>query len=213
MDGVTDVEPSPKIEPEKYFDYHFRIVNQPGTHMYHTHFNSVTQEMMGLGGAFIILDPNQQNQYIHRDYFLMLQEFHIEGLKMGEIKPGVYDIDPMNDDFNFFTMNGRCFPFTTSLTVKTDENVRIRLGNIVHGAHPIHIHGHQFIVSASDGNSIPIQNRLMKTTINVASGETYDLEFIANNPGIWTFHCHIPHHMSNNMQKTMGGMFTIIKYI
>ncbi len=213
MDGVPDVEPSPEIKPGQYFDYQFKIVNPPGTHMYHTHFNSVKQEMMGMGGAFIILEPDQYNKQIHKDYFLMLQEFHVNGLNMGEIKPGVYDIDPMNDDFNFFTMNGRCHPFTTSLDVKRGENIRIRLGNIVHNAHPIHIHGHQFIVSASDGNTIPVQNRLVKTTINVASGETFDVDFTANNPGKWPFHCHIPHHMSNNMQKPMGGMTTVIKYI
>lgn len=213
MDGVPDVEASPEIKPGHYFDYHFKIVNPPGTHMYHTHFNSVKQEMMGMGGAFIILEPNQYIKQIDKDYFLMLQEFHVNGLMMGEINPGVYDIDPMNDDFNFFTMNGRCYPYTTSLDVKRGENIRIRLGNIVHNAHPIHIHGHQFIVSASDGNNIPVQNRLVKTTINVASGETYDVDFKANNPGIWPFHCHIPHHMSNNMQKPMGGMTTVIKYI
>ncbi|MGF7060943.1 multicopper oxidase family protein [Brassicibacter mesophilus] len=213
MDGVPAVEPSPKIDPGKYFDYHFRITNSLGTHMYHTHFYTVKQEMMGLGGAFIILDSNLHKQYINRDYFIMLQEFHVNGLNMGEIKPGVYDIDHMNDDFNFFTMNGRCFPYTSPLKTKICENVRIRLGNVGHNAHPIHIHGHQFIVSTSDGNSIFVQNRLEKTTINVASGETYNVEFYANNPDIWPFHCHIPHHMSNNMQKRMGGMFTVIKYV
>ncbi len=212
MDGVPDVEPSPEIKPGEYFDYHFRITNPPGTHMYHTHLNAVKQEMMGLGGALIIMDFNQQYQNIQRDYFIMLQEFYVKGLDMGEARPGTYDIDPMTDDFNFFTMNGRCFPYTTPLAVKRGENIRIRLGNMMHGAHPIHIHGHQFTISASDGNSIPIHSRLMKTTVNVASGETYDIEFRANNPGIWPFHCHIPHHMSNNMQKPMGGMSTVIKY-
>jgi FtsP/CotA-like multicopper oxidase with cupredoxin domain len=212
MDGVPDVEPSPKIEPGKFFDYRFKIVNPPGTHMYHTHFNSVTQEMMGLGGAFIILDPYEQKQNMDRDYFIMLQEFHVKGLDMGQVSPGNYDLDPMSHDFNFFTMNGRCFPYTTPLTVKMGENIRIRLGNIVHDAHPIHIHGHQFIITASDGNSIPFHNRLIKSTVNVASGETYDLEFTANNPGVWPFHCHIPHHMSNNMQKPLGGMVTVIEY-
>jgi len=211
MDGVPNVEPSPKIDPGKNFDYHFKIVNPPGTHMYHTHFHTSMQEMKGLGGAFIILEPTSAS-YIHRDFFIMLQEFHVNGLKVGEVTPGIYDIDPMSDDFNFFTMNGKCFPYTTPLILKMGENVKIRLGNIVHGAHPIHIHGHQFVVSASDGNNIPIQNRLIKTTINVASGETYDVEFMTNNPGTWPFHCHIPHHMSNNMQKPMGGMSTVIIY-
>lgn len=211
MDGVPEIEPSPKIEPGGYFDYHFKITNPPGTHMYHTHFNTPVQQMMGLGGAFVILSRSR-NTNIQRDYFLMLQEFTVSGLKMGEVMPGTYDLDPMSHDFNFFTINGRCFPYVTPLKVKAGEDVRIRLGNIAHDAHPMHIHGHQFTVSASDGNTIPIQNRLIKSTVNVASGETYDLEFKANNPGNWPFHCHIPHHMSNNMQLTMGGMSTVISY-
>jgi len=212
MDGVADVQPTPAIKPGYYFDYHFKIVNPPGTHMYHTHHFTPNQEMMGLGGGFIILDPKESKEDIQHDYFIMLQEFHVKGLKMGEVKSGVYEIDPMNHDFNFFTMNGRCFPYTTPLIVKECENVRIRLGNIVEMAHPIHIHGHQFSVTASDGNTIPPKNRLLKNTILVASGETWDIEFFTKNRGIWPFHCHISHHMSNNMQKQTGGMFTTIIY-
>lgn len=210
MDGVPLIEPSPEIKPGEYFDYYFKITNPPGTHMYHTHFNTPVQQMMGLGGGFIILSRNNIN--IQRDYFLMLSEFAVMGLEMGKITPGTYDIDPMSHDFNFFTINGRCFPFTTPLAVKENENVRIRLGNIGHNSHPMHIHGHQFVVTASDGNKISTYSRLVKNTINVASGETYDIEFKANNPGNWPFHCHIPHHMSNNMQLPMGGMTTVIKY-
>jgi FtsP/CotA-like multicopper oxidase with cupredoxin domain len=210
MDGVPDIEPSPKIETGGYFDYRFKITNPPGTHMYHTHFNSPVQQMMGLGGAFIILDRLSGN--IQRDYFLMVQEFAVTGLLKGEITPGTYELNPMSQDFNFFTMNGRCFPYVTPLPVKKGEKVRIRLGNFGHDAHPIHIRGHQFAVSASDGNTIPAQNRLIKSTINVASGETYDVEFTADNPGNWPFHCHIPHHMSNNMQLALGGMTTVISY-
>ena len=64
MDGVPDVEPSPKIQPGCYFDYRFRINNPPGTHMYHTHYRTSKQEMMGLGGAFIILEPNDASNGI-----------------------------------------------------------------------------------------------------------------------------------------------------
>ena len=184
MDGVPEIEPSPKIEPNKYFDYTFTVANSPGTHMYHTHFNSQRQQMMGLGGAFIILN-REKTENIQRDYFLMLQEFTLKGLKMGEVAPGEYDIDTMSHDFNFFTINGKCFPS---------------------------ISGHQFRISASDGNSIPVSERMVKNTVNVASGETYDVEFKADNPGEWPFHCHIPHHMSNNMQNGMGGMVTVISY-
>lgn len=214
MDGVPDVQPTPLIQPRCYFDYHFTITNPPGTHMYHTHHNSAKQQMMGLGGALIILDSKENLDDIQRDYFIMLQEFKLKGLEMGEVKPGVYEIDPhaSMDDMNFFTMNGRSFPNTTPLLVKRGDRARIRLGNIVHMAHPIHIHGHQFEVVASDGNAINKEARMSKNTINVASGETWDVEFIANNPGIWPFHCHIPHHMTNNMTKPMGGMVTTVIY-
>lgn len=212
MDGVLGVEPSPKIEPNSYFDYKFKITNPPGTHMYHTHFNS-RQEMLGLGGAFIILDPIESSYNLQRDYFIMLQEFHVKGLNSGEVKRGVYDIDTMAHEFNFFTMNGKCFPYTTPLKVKRGETVRIRLGNIVMESHPFHIHGHQFLITASDGNTIPYYNEMKKNTINVASGETWDIIFKANNPGIWPFHCHKPHHTTNNMSESTGGMFTTINYI
>lgn len=211
MDGVPDIEPSPKINPGSYFDYKFQIINPPGTHMYHTHHLSHKQQMMGLEGGLIILDPYTSKA--DRDYFIMLQEFELVGIPMGVVIPGTYEINPMSDDFNFFTMNGRCFPYTASLAVSYREKIKVRFANAMMDAHPMHIHGHQFDVVASDGNSITSCGIMKKNTISVASGETWDIEFIANNPGIWPFHCHIPHHMSNNMTEHSGGMLTTIVYI
>lgn len=113
MDGVQVIEPSPRIKPGQYFDYQFRITNQPGTHMYHTHVSTARLEMLGLAGGFIILDP-LDNEFVP-DFFILLQEFMVKGLPKGKIATGVYDIDPLSMDFNFFTMNGRCFPYTTPL--------------------------------------------------------------------------------------------------
>ncbi len=210
MDGVPEVEPSPKIKPGGYFDYHFRIVNPPGTHMYHTHFNVAQQGMMGLAGGLIILDPD--GQATERDYFIMLQEFAVKGLPMGVLRSGCYEVNPLSDDLQFFTMNGRCFPATSPLPVSCGEKVRIRLANPAMKAHPIHLHGQQFTVTATDGNMLNSCAQMQKNTISVASGETWDIEFLANNPGNWPFHCHIPHHAANNMTKQTGGMFTVVQY-
>lgn len=210
MDGVPEVEPSPKINPGYFFDYRFKINNPPGTHMYHTHYISHKQQMMGLEGGFIILSENSEDTV--KDYFIMLQEFKIEEMPMGSVVPGIYSINPKDHVFNFFTMNGRCFPYSTPLYIHHGDCVKVRLGNAMMDAHPIHIHGHQFDVIASDGNSISSTSIIKKNTINVASGETWDIQFKADNPGIWPFHCHIPHHMSNNMTEASGGMFTTIIY-
>lgn len=210
MDGVPEVEPSPRIEPGYYFDYHFQIMNPPGTHMYHAHYQTVRQEMMGLSGGLIILDPI--DSHTGPDYFMMLHEFHANGLDKGIVRPGSYSLDPISDMFNFFTINGRCYPFTTPLPVAGGDRIKLRLANAGMNAHPMHLHGHQFVISASDGNTIALSNRLTKNTIPVASGETFDIEFIANNPGIWPFHCHIPHHVANNFTDPTGGMFTTVIY-
>ncbi|VBB08904.1 multicopper oxidase type 2 [Lucifera butyrica] len=210
MDDAPDINPSLLIKPGEYFDYQFQIVNPPGTHMYHTHFNVAKQEMMGLAGGFIILDPDGQTA--DRDYFIMLQEFAVKGLPMGVLKPGCYEVNPLSDDLQFFTMNGRCFPATAPLPVCYGEKVRIRLANPAMKTHPIHLHGHQFKVIAADGNELNACSQLVKNTIPVASGETWDIEFMAHNPGIWPFHCHIPHHTANNMTQQAGGMFTVVCY-
>lgn len=211
MDGVPEVEPSPQINPGSYFDYRFQIVNPPGTHMYHTHVMSHMQQMKGLQGGLIVLDPYADR--VDRDYFIMVQEFKVNDQPSGTVKQGVFSVDPSSHEFNFFTVNGRCFPFTTPLTVRFGERIRVRFANAMMDAHPMHIHGHQFDIVASDGNPFTKSNYIKKNTINVASGETWDIEFNADSPGIWPFHCHIPHHMTNNMTQATGGMFTTVIYM
>ena len=82
MDGVPDVEASPRIEPGHYYDYHFRITNPPGTHMYHSHVNVAKQDMLGLLGGFVILDPKER--HINKDYLMLMQEWSLDGLEKGE---------------------------------------------------------------------------------------------------------------------------------
>ncbi|MBD7911586.1 multicopper oxidase family protein [Clostridium cibarium] len=211
MDGVPDVEPSPRIEPGHYFDYHFRITNPPGTHMYHSHVNVAKQDMLGLLGGFVILDPHEKD--INKDYLLLMQEWGLDGLEKGKkIEHGQYNLNPFTMDFNMFTINGKSFPYTTPMSIEYDDMVRLRLGAIQTNHHPMHIHGHQFLVEKADGNPINDMNRVFKNTILVATGETWDVLFKADNPGIWPFHCHISHHMSNNFTDGPGGMLTTLVY-
>ena len=83
--------------------------------------------------------------------------------------------------------------------------MRIRLINAGNVPHPFHTHGHSFKIVATDGNPVPEAAQLTKDTVLVAPGERYDIEFVANNPGVWMVHCHIENHADN-------GMMTIIQY-
>ncbi len=103
-------------------------------------------------------------------------------------------------DYNLFTINGRSFPDTEPIKVKSGERVRLRLINAgTSTIHPMHLHGHQFKIVAVDGNEVPPIAQLTRNTLPIHPGETYDIEFIADNPGTWLFHCHELHHADGGM--------------
>jgi manganese oxidase len=204
IDGVPQIGAGPVVEPGKTVVYDF-VIRQAGTFMYHAHVMNAQQEAMGLAGMIVSFPPLPTAD---REYALMLQEWAVQ---KGEGSGNVFKIKPMSMDFDYFTINGKVYPDTSPLRVRYGETVRIRLGNLSQDSHPMHLHGHEFSVVAADGNRV-IQP-LTKNTINVAPGETWDIEFQANNAGTWAFHCHKPHHMANEHTSKLGGMFTTVKYV
>lgn len=105
--------------------------------------------------------------------------------------------------YDTWTINGKAYPATEPLRVRQGDTVRVRFMNISNGVHPMHLHGHDFKVVAVDG--WPVANPQMRNTVTVAPGEILDIEFVADNPGIWAFHCHELHHAEQ-------GMFTFVLY-
>jgi hypothetical protein len=107
-------------------------------------------------------------------------------------------------------MNARAFPGTEPLVVKTGERVRIRFGNLsAMDHHPIHLHGHYFKVTATDGGTIPISAQWPETTVLVPVGSTRDIELVADAPGDWAMHCHMTHHVMNQMGHGMPNMIGV----
>ncbi len=111
---------------------------------------------------------------------------------------------PMDEmAYNTWTINGKAYPDTEPLRVRLGDTVRVRFMNISNGVHPMHLHGHDFKVVAVDG--WPVVNPQLRNTVTVAPGEILDIEFVADNPGIWAFHCHELHHADQ-------GMITVVLY-
>ncbi len=189
MDGVAGLN-QPRIEPGQTFKYEF-TVRQHGTHMYHPHFDEMVQQSMGMMG-FLIFHPRRPARRVDRDFAIFLNEWFI--------KPGTSTPDPsVMLDFNVFTFNSRVFPGTAPWIVKLGDRVRVRIANISMDSHPIHIHGHNFRWTATDGGPLPETAWIPETTINVPPGTTRDVEFVADNPGDWAAHCHKVHHTMNQM--------------
>jgi len=190
MDGVSGLNQAP-IGVGETFRYEFTL-HEHGTFMYHPHFDEMTQMAMGMMGMIVVHPRQRIGPRIDRDFVLMLSEWFIP---MGGSRP-----DPLKmNDFNMLTFNSKAFPGTEPLVAKTGDRVRIRLGNL--GAmdhHPVHLHGHTFKIVATDGGIIPASAQWPETTVLVAVGATRDIEFVAN-VGDWAMHCHMTHHIMNQM--------------
>lgn len=188
MDGVGGLN-QPQIGPGETFAYEFTL-RQHGTFMYHPHADEMVQMAVGMMGMFII-HPRKPKR-VDRDFALMTHEWAVH--------PGTYRPDPsVMLDFNIFTFNSKVFPEIEPLVVKTGDRVRIRIGNLSMNQHPIHIHGYAFRITATDGGQIPEAGQWPETTVAVPVGTTRDVEFVADVPGDWAFHCHKSHHTMNAM--------------
>jgi hypothetical protein len=201
MDGVTGVTQR-GIEPGETFKYEFTL-RQHGTLMYHPHFDEMVQMGLGMTGMFIVHPRTPAGPKVDRDFAIMLAEWKIE--------PGASRPDPSAmSDFNVLTMNSKAFPGTAPLVVAKGQRVRIRFGNLsMMDHHPIHLHGYQFLITGTDGGRIPESAQMPETTVLVPTGATRDIEFVADVPGDWVMHCHMLHHMMNQMGHGLPNLVGI----
>ncbi|WP_432798184.1 multicopper oxidase family protein [Poriferisphaera sp. WC338] len=192
------------ILPGQTREYQFTL-HQSGTLMYHTGFNMMVQEGMGLAGNFVV-HPRKPEHKIDRDFAIMLQQwFFIPGNEA----PNVVQMEA-----KIATFNGLTLPKLPMLQVNQYDRVRIRFGNLSLKMHPIHLHGYSFEVVGTTGGPLQPSARYKEATVAIHPGQTRDIEFVAWNPGTWRMHCHVLHHTMNMMPNApMGimppeGMFT-----
>jgi FtsP/CotA-like multicopper oxidase with cupredoxin domain len=101
-----------------------------------------------------------------------------------------------------WTINGKSYPNTDPLTVRDGDRVRVNLFNMSMEDHPMHLHGQTFQVVSIGRQSV---DGPLRDTLTIRPMESYAIEFVANNPGRWLFHCHNLAHMS-------GGLMTEVQY-
>jgi hypothetical protein len=90
------------------------------------------------------------------------------------------------------------------MLIKQGERVRIRLINLGMDHHPIHLHGAQFAVTGTEAGRIPQQLWYDQNTVIVGIAQARNIEFVAARAGDWMLHCHMPHHMMNQMMSMVG---------
>ena len=194
MDGVPGISQDP-ILPGGRFVYEFTL-HQKGTFFYHSHMPM--QEMLGMIGLFIMHPRRAYRPRIDKDFGIILQEW--------AILPNNTVPNTLSMEFNWLTLNGKSGPATTPLIVKQGDRVRIRLVNLGMDHHPMHLHGHQFYITGTEGGRVPESAWYPTNTALVGVAQAKDIEFDAVYPGDWMFHCHLPHHMMNQMVSMVGPM-------
>jgi FtsP/CotA-like multicopper oxidase with cupredoxin domain len=191
QDGVPWISQKP-VPPGGSYTYEF-TVHQEGTFFYHAH--SAMQEMIGLIGMFIAHPEKPYTPHVDHDFGIVLQEW--------AVLPGNSVPNTASMEFNWLTFNGLSAPATTPLIVRLGSRVRLRLVNLGMDHHPIHLHGHQFVITGTEGGRAPESTWYPTNTVLVGVAQAKVVEFEAKYPGAWMIHCHLPHHMMNSMMDLL----------
>jgi len=116
--------------------------------------------------------------------------------------------------YDTFMINGKSFPETEPLMIKTGEVIRVRLINAGQLVHTMHLHGTHFLVTHKDGYKLA--SPYYADSVLIGPGERYDFYVKGDNRGIWDFHDHgggydIGGYAAND-HAFPGGMATMLVY-
>ena len=95
-----------------------------------------------------------------------------------------------------WTIDGQAYPDADPLNIRPGEHVRIRMTNQSPVVHPMHLHGHFFQVGNAVKDTVIVPGHRGQVTI----------DFHADNPGRWLFHCHNLYHLD-------AGMARVVRYV
>jgi hypothetical protein len=157
---------------------------------------------MGMMGMVVVHPRDPAFNRADRDFVFIMSAYDV---MPGSSLPNVTEMT----DFNMWTFNSRVFPGIDVMPVRLGDLVRIRMGNLTMTNHPLHLHGHDFRVTMTDGGWVPESAQFPEATTDIPVGQVRALEFVADAPGDWAFHCHKSHHTMNAMghkTKTFIGV-------
>lgn len=186
------------VAPGESYAYQF-IANQSGTFFYRPQTPHLDQMPRGLGGAFIV-EPKSTAKTYERDLVLVISE----ALPQAKTASTPSKMSPL------FLINGKSAPSIPPLDVKNGERIRFRLINLAQSACPLSLSGHKLEIVAQNGSD-SIEPHTSRDTITINPGERMDLEFTANNPGVWSFSSMLP-GQSSNQGKFPGGIAQVVRY-
>jgi FtsP/CotA-like multicopper oxidase with cupredoxin domain len=98
-------------------------------------------------------------------------------------------------------LNGKSSMHDILFSVREGERYQVMFHNMTGMAHPMHLHGHYFKVVEINGTRI---DGAVRDTVLVPVNGMVTIQFDADNPGTWAFHCHHIYHMNSGMMGAIA---------
>ena len=98
----------------------------------------------------------------------------------------------------WWTINGHLFPDVPMFMVEEGDVVVFRINNDSDSTHPMHLHGHHAVVLSRNGKPAT-GSPWVVDSLEVPVGDSFEIAFVADNPGIWMDHCHNLRHAAEGL--------------
>lgn len=212
------------VKPGESYAYQFQAM-QPGTYWYHPQVIHQDQKLNGMYGALIV-DPKLVSKQVDKDIVFLLGSIRAPsvvksvtsstvpagspGAGTGAGASGGASAAASSALPTYYIVNGQSAPSIPPLELKRGERVRLRVINAGQEAVPLHLTGHRFSVSGINGGD-PLEPHVLRDTISVGPSERVDLEFVADNPGVWSLASELMHQATTN-GKFPGGIACVVRY-
>jgi FtsP/CotA-like multicopper oxidase with cupredoxin domain len=101
-----------------------------------------------------------------------------------------------------WSIGGQYYPEADPIAIRRGESIRFVFRNPTGMDHPFHLHGHQFHVLGRPG-ALNLKDPALKDTVLVPARSELAVQWVADNPGRWFFHCHIEWHLATGMARVI----------
>jgi manganese oxidase len=190
------------VGPGQVYAFQF-TPKQSGTFWYHPQVNQALQKASGMYGALIV-EPRTDRRAYDRDFVIVLGQAAAGGTTSAPAKaPGASE--------TYYLMNGMTAATIKPIELHQGEHVHMRFINAGSALIPISLTGHKFEIVAINGSDA-LEPHVFRDTITVNPADRIDVEFSANNPGVWSLASELPEQVSN-LGSFPGGIACVVRYL
>lgn len=238
-DGVP--EASISVPVGRDFIYYYKPLD-PGTYMYHCHFEPVEHIQMGMVGPLVVrpllekrpeyagrkFAYNDPGTEFDREYLVLLTELDADP---HNLVANAQEFDWTEYSPEYWLINGRSYPdtvkpsnapdlpqqpYSSLIFARTREKVLIRFVNLGFQQHCIQILGISVRVLGQDAQPLRGVNgedlSYWKNALYFAAGQTVDAVFTAYEPGIYPLYSR-NYHRDTNAGSSFGGMISEVRVV